>query len=78
VLNAFSDRLVKNGPVPKEKGRFLKLAETFRYVADYEGGPVELDDARKMVEQAETFVSAMQTAFMPKQSDDNSSGFSPR
>lgn len=29
VLNAFSDRLVKNGPLPKELGRLLKHAETF-------------------------------------------------
>ena len=34
VINAFSDRLVRNGPVPKETGRLLKLAEAFRYVAD--------------------------------------------
>ena len=37
VLNAFSERLVKTGPIPKEMGRLLKHAETFRYVADYEG-----------------------------------------
>lgn len=65
VLNAFSDRLVKNGPLPKEMGRLLKHAETFRYVADYEGDPVELDDAREMVTQAETFVAAMRSEFMP-------------
>lgn len=59
VLNAFSDRLVKNGPFPKEMGRLLKHAETFRYVADYEGDPVDLSDALAMVESAETFVSAM-------------------
>lgn len=64
VLNAFSDRLVKNGSLPKEMGRLLKHAETFRYVADYEGDPVELDDAREMVTQAETFVAAMRTEFM--------------
>jgi len=58
VLNAFSDRLVKNGPLPKEMGRLLKHAETFRYVADYEGDPVELSDAQEMVEQAATFVAA--------------------
>lgn len=65
VLNAFSDRLVKNGPLPKELGRLLKHAETFRYVADYEGDPVELGDAQEMVTQAETFVAAMRTEFMP-------------
>lgn len=36
VLNAFSDHLVKNGPMPKQTGRLLKRAEAFRYVADYE------------------------------------------
>ena len=65
VLNAFSDRLVKNGPLPKELGRLLKHAETFRYVADYQGDPVELGDAREMVTQAEAFVAAMRTEFLP-------------
>lgn len=65
VLNAFSDRLVKNGPLPKGLGRLLKHAETFRYVADYQGDPVELGDAREMVTQAEAFVAAMRTAFLP-------------
>lgn len=64
VLNAFSDRLVKNGPLPKETGRMLKHAETFRYVADYEGEPVELHDAQKMVEQAHAFVAALRALFM--------------
>lgn len=61
VLNAFSDRLVKSGLLSKDMGRLLKHAETFRYVADYEGDSVGLSDAREMVEQAETFVSAMRT-----------------
>lgn len=65
VLNAFSERLVKNGPLPKEMGRLLKRAETFRTLADYEGGMVELSDAREMVEQAEIFVAAMKAEFMP-------------
>ncbi|MDR2015506.1 MAG: HEPN domain-containing protein [Azoarcus sp.] len=71
VLNAFSDRLVKNGPVPQEMGRLLKRAETFRYVADYEGNPVELNDAKEMVEQAETFVASMRAGFMPEESNDD-------
>lgn len=66
VLSAFSDRLVKNGPIPKEVGRLLKHAETFRYVADDEGDPVELGDARQLVQQAETFVAAMRAEFMPE------------
>ena len=65
VLNAFSERLVKNGPLPKETGRLLKQAETRRYVADYEGDAVEIGDAREMVEQAESFVGAMRVTFVP-------------
>jgi uncharacterized protein (UPF0332 family) len=56
VLNAFNDRLVKDGPMPKEAGRLLKHAEAFRYVADYSDNAVDLTDAREMVEKAETFV----------------------
>ncbi len=72
VLNAFSDRLVKNGLLPKETGRLLKHAETFRYMADYEGDPVELSDAQNMVEQAENFVAAIRGNFLPIDSNDNS------
>ena len=46
----------------------MKQAETFRYVAEYEGDPVELSDARKIVEQAATFVVAMRAEFMPEES----------
>ncbi|KAI3590700.1 hypothetical protein D9X30_4185 [Cupriavidus sp. U2] len=59
VLNAFSDQLIKNGPIPREMGRLLKQAETRRYVADYEGEPVESEDARQMIEQAGSFVTAI-------------------
>jgi len=74
VLNAFSDRLVRNGPLPKELGRLLKRAETFRYVADYEGDPVEFSDAREMVEHAAAFVAAMRAAFMPEESNEEKPG----
>ena len=40
-------------------GRLLKRAEEVRLIADYRGDSVELADARELVEQAETFVSAM-------------------
>ncbi|HLA35892.1 MAG TPA: HEPN domain-containing protein [Rhodocyclaceae bacterium] len=77
VLNAFSDRLVKNGPLPKEMGRLLKHAETFRYVADYAGDPVEPSDARVMVNQAEIFVAAIRTEFMPEDSNDDNYEMEP-
>ena len=66
VLNAFSGRLVKDGAIPKETGRLLKHAEAIRYAADYGGASVELGDARKMVEQAETFIAAVQAGLASK------------
>jgi uncharacterized protein (UPF0332 family) len=77
VLSAFNNRLVKNGPLSTETGRLLKQAETFRYVADYEGDPVELSDARKMVEQAKIFVAAMRAEFTLADSSDGGGGHSP-
>lgn len=67
LMAAFSLHLVKNGRVSKEIGRLLKRAEEARIVADYKGDSVEADDARQLVEQAETFVAAMQALFMPEQ-----------
>ena len=61
VLNAFNDRLVKDGPMPKEAGRLLKHAEAFRYVADYSDNAVDLTDASELVRQAETFVATVRS-----------------
>lgn len=70
LINAFSDHLIKNGPIPKEMGRLLKRAEEIRLVADYKGNSVDLSDAREMVEQAATFVATMRAEFMPEDSND--------
>jgi len=59
VLSAFSLHLVKNGPVPREVGRLLKQAEEIRIVADYSGESIGPDDARRLVEAAEIFVSTL-------------------
>jgi len=66
TLNAFSEHFVKTGRITKELGRLLKHAETFRYVADYEGGSVELVDARELVLQAEHFVATLRTIVTPQ------------
>ena len=63
LINAFSEHLIKNGPVPKEMGRLLKRAEEIRLVADYKDDSVELTDAQEMVEQAEVFVFALRAEF---------------
>ncbi len=71
LISAFGLHLVKNGPISKELGRILKRAEEIRLVADYKGDSVELDDAREMVEQAEVFVEAMRTEFLPEERHDS-------
>lgn len=66
LMNAFSEHLVKSGRIPKTLGKLLKQAQTFRCVADYEGGSVELSDAQEMVRQADTFISTICAEFMPE------------
>lgn len=65
LIGAFGNYLVKNGPVTKEMGRLLNRAHEIRQVADYNGESVEPADAEEMVGQAETFVAAMRTEFVP-------------
>lgn len=59
LISAFGRHMVKNGPVSKDAGRLLNRAHEIRLVADYNGGSVSLDDARWVVEQAETFVETL-------------------
>ena len=40
-------------------GRLLKHAETVRYIADYQGEPVEQNDAKQIVAQAIMFVGVL-------------------
>lgn len=63
LINAFSDHLVKSGVVSKNLGKLLKRAEEIRLIADYRGDSVEVGDAEELVQQAETFVSAMRALF---------------
>ena len=74
VLSAFSAAFIKDGPLPKDVGRFLKHAETFRYVADYEGSPISLNEARALVEQAEHIVAAVRATCMPENLSDERDG----
>jgi uncharacterized protein (UPF0332 family) len=65
LIAAFSLHLVKTGRVPIELGRALNKAEELRLVADYKGDPIGIGDATWAVQQAQTFVQAMQTTFIP-------------
>ncbi|MDR0379257.1 MAG: HEPN domain-containing protein [Candidatus Accumulibacter sp.] len=63
VINAFCDRFVKDGPFPSEMGRLFNQVETRRCLADYKGDPMEVNEAREMVEQAEAFIAAIRAEF---------------
>lgn len=62
VLTAFSQHLIKTGIFPKELGAALKRAEETRLVADYKGDAIEMEDALEMLERANQFIAAIQTA----------------
>lgn len=65
LIAAFGRHLVKSGLVPSGLGKQLNRAHEVRLVADYKGQCVEPADARELVEQAEAFVAAMRTTFLP-------------
>jgi uncharacterized protein (UPF0332 family) len=54
LISAFSLHLVKTGPVPVE-------AEEIRLAADYRGDQVDPEHAQRVVEQADSFVTAVRT-----------------
>jgi uncharacterized protein (UPF0332 family) len=59
-------------------GRLLNRAQEIRQVADYKGDSVELSDAQEMVAQAETFVAAMRSEFMPNERNDDMESLATR
>jgi len=65
LIAAFSLHLVKTGRVSVELGKALNKAEELRLVADYKNDSIEKDDADWAVQQAEKFVHAIATAYLP-------------
>ena len=57
---AFALHVVKPGLFPLQIGKAIQQIEEMRLIADYEGDPLEIEDAAISVMAAETFV--MQTA----------------
>lgn len=74
VLTAFSQHLVKNGPVPRDIGRLLKQAEEIRLIADYSGDSITLDDARALVDKAEIFVDTLFSILTPPPASNGAQG----
>lgn len=77
LISAFSLHLVKTRRVPVELGKALNKVEDLRLVADYKGDPIENEEAGWAVKQAEEFVHAMQSTFIPEPPEDDR-GSTPR
>ncbi len=60
LIAAFSLHLVKSGRIAIEHGRSLNKVEDLRLIADYRGGPVSLENAAWALEQASSFLAAVQ------------------
>nr|VFJ45039.1 MAG: Uncharacterized protein, contains HEPN domain, UPF0332 family [Candidatus Kentron sp. FM]VFJ45511.1 MAG: Uncharacterized protein, contains HEPN domain, UPF0332 family [Candidatus Kentron sp. FM]VFK06729.1 MAG: Uncharacterized protein, contains HEPN domain, UPF0332 family [Candidatus Kentron sp. FM] len=59
LVSAFGRHLVQSGQVSAELGRILNKAQESRLIADYSGDILEGDDAARVVEDAQRFVSVM-------------------
>ena len=60
LIAAFSLHLVKSGRIAIEHGRSLNKVEDLRLIADYRGDPVSLENAAWALEQASSFLAAVQ------------------
>ena len=63
LINAFHAHLIKTGKLPVECAKSIKWAEQLRYVADYRGDTVHLNEIRDMIVQAEFFIDRVRSAF---------------
>jgi uncharacterized protein (UPF0332 family) len=76
LIAAFGFHMIKTGRVPIELGKAFNRAEEIRLEADYKGAPIPVDKAGEIVEQSETFVTAMRellSRLEPRGNDDSDS-----
>jgi uncharacterized protein (UPF0332 family) len=60
LIGSFGLQLVQTGRLPAELGRSLNRVHELRLTGDYLAEPVPLEKARWAVQEADTFVSAIQ------------------
>ena len=59
ILVAFSQRLVKNGTLPKEMSQHLQRAEWIRNLSDYKGDVCDRAEVLELLERAQAFVEGV-------------------
>ena len=69
VAKLFQQHVVKPGRVDTKTGAVISRIERLRLIADYEGVPIEMEQAHDALQQAEKFVEVIRAEFL--------SGFSP-
>jgi uncharacterized protein (UPF0332 family) len=67
LIGAFGKHLVQSGLIDAAYGRSLNQIHHLRQLADYTGDPVSAADAAWAFEQAQAFVAAIKTQFLPNQ-----------
>ena len=60
LIGSFGLHLVQTGRLPAELGRSLNRVQELRLTGDYLAEPVPLEKARWAVQEADTFVTAVQ------------------
>jgi len=61
LIATFGERLIKTGRTTADLGRSLNQVEQVRLLADYTGEDINLEKAQWAIDQAERFISAVET-----------------
>jgi uncharacterized protein (UPF0332 family) len=59
IVRRFGKQVVLEKGLDSSLGRAFRIAETIRIAADYERKPVDLIEARQLIEEMERFLSAL-------------------
>ena len=65
VAKLFQQHVVKPGRVDTKTGAVISRIERLRLIADYEGVPIEMEQAHDALQQAEKFVEVIRAEFLP-------------
>ena len=65
VAKLFQQHVVKPGRVDTKTGAVISRIERLRLIADYEGVPIEMEQALDALQQAEKFVEVVRSEFLP-------------